>query len=296
MKGAFAGYHPVVNFTYFALILTCSMFFMHPACLTASLLCGLLYSVRLKGRRALRFCLLGLLPLMLVSALMNPAFNHEGVTILGYLPGGNPLTLESVAYGAAAAVMLASVVCWFSCYHAVMTSDKFIYLFGRVIPSLSLLLSMSLRFVPRLAAQARVVANAQKCVGRDVMCGSVIQRAKNGLAIVSALVTWSLENAIETADSMKSRGYGLPGRSAFSIYRFDSRDGRAMAALSIAGLYSVCGAAAGGLGFRYFPSVKGAPLTAFTASVFLAYFALCAMPLIIEWREGRRWKAIKSIM
>ena len=40
--------------------------------------------------------------------------------------------------------MLAAVALWFSCLSAVMTSDKFIYLFGRVIPALSLLLSMIL--------------------------------------------------------------------------------------------------------------------------------------------------------
>ncbi len=46
------------------------------------------------------------------------------------------------------------------------------------------------------------------------------------------MITWSLENAIETADSMRSRGYGLPGRSAFSIYRMDSRDKLALMWLS----------------------------------------------------------------
>jgi energy-coupling factor transport system permease protein len=45
--------------------------------------------------------------------------------------------------------MLAAVISWFSCYNAVMTSDKFVYLFGRVIPALSLILSMTLRFVPK---------------------------------------------------------------------------------------------------------------------------------------------------
>ena len=35
------------------------------------------------------------------------------------------------------------------------------------------------------------------------------------ITILSIMVTWCLENAIETADSMKSRGCGLPGRSAF---------------------------------------------------------------------------------
>ncbi len=66
----------------------------------------------------------------------NPAFNHEGATILAYLPSGNPLTLEFIVYGLSAAVMMASVILWFSCYNAVMTSDKFVYLFGRVIPAL----------------------------------------------------------------------------------------------------------------------------------------------------------------
>ena len=102
-----------------------------------------------------------------LAALVNPAFNHEGMTILTYLPSGNPLTLESMFYGVAAAVMLASVVLWFSSYNEVMTSDKFVYLFGRVIPALSLVLSMALRFIPKFKAQMQVVAEAQACIGRD---------------------------------------------------------------------------------------------------------------------------------
>jgi energy-coupling factor transporter transmembrane protein EcfT len=90
-----------------------------------------------------------------------------------------------------------------------MTSDKFVYLFGRIIPSMSLLLSMTLRFVPRFIAQIKVVSNAQKCVGRDASNGGVVQRVRNAITILSIMVTWALENAIETADSMKSRGYGL---------------------------------------------------------------------------------------
>ena len=71
-----------------------------------------------------------MLPLLLLTALINPAFNHEGQTILTYLSNGNPITLESIVYGVAAAAMLVAVICWFSCYNSVMTSDKFVYLFG----------------------------------------------------------------------------------------------------------------------------------------------------------------------
>lgn len=179
------------------------MFLMHPVSLAISLASALVYAVYLNGRRAVRFSLLYMLPMMVVAALVNPAFNHEGATILTYLPSGNPLTLESILYGAAAAAMLAAVVTWFSCYTAVMTSDKFVYLFGRVIPALSLVLSMTLRFVPKFQAQLQVVSEAQRCIGRDVSNGGVLRRLRNAITILSIMVTWSLESAIETADSMK---------------------------------------------------------------------------------------------
>ena len=57
-------------------------------------------------------------------------------------------------------------------------------------------------------------------MGMDVSNGKWFKKIRYALNMVSILVTWALENAIETADSMKSRGYGLRGRTAFSIYRF----------------------------------------------------------------------------
>lgn len=290
----FKTYHPIVNFTYFILVIGFSCVFMHPICLVISLVCGFTYSVMLKGKKAVKTNLVYMLPTLLIAALINPAFNHEGVTIIKYLPSGNPLTLESIAYGLAAAVMIVSVICWFSCYNEVMTSDKFIYLFGRIIPSLSLILSMTLRFVPKFSAQLKTVVNAQRCMGRDVSNGSIIQRAKHGLSILSIMITWSLENAIETADSMKSRGYGHPGRTAFSIFTFDKRDKKAFLCIVILGIYLLVGHLMGGMYFRYFPSVKTNAFSLLGISCFMAYLALCMYPVIIEIWEARRWNAIKS--
>ena len=119
----FKTYHPVVNFIYFVFVIGFSMFFMHPLCLLISLACGFTYSVMLKGRRAIKTNLIYMLPMLILMALINPAFNHEGITILKYLPSGNPLTLESIIYGMSAATMIVSVICWFSCYNSVMTSN-----------------------------------------------------------------------------------------------------------------------------------------------------------------------------
>ena len=290
-RDAFSSYHPAVNFLYFGLVLFFTMCFLHPACLLLSLAAALRYAVCLNGRRAVRRSLRYLLPAALLAALINPAFNHQGATILTYLPSGNPLTLESIAYGLAAAALLSAVVTWFSCYTAVMTSDKFVYLFGRVIPALSLVL----RFVPRFQVQARAVSQAQRCVGRDVSDGSLLQRLRNGVTILSILLTWCLENALETADSMKSRGYGLPGRTAFSIYRLDDRDQAALWWLGALGGYILSMWGVGGFACRYFPTFRLAPRDGWSLSGLLAFGLLCLTPVIIDRREDRQWTRLRSM-
>lgn len=296
MKNSFSGYHPIVNFVFFTEVLLFSMWFLHPACLGISFFSALAYGLYLHPRKTARLCLRFLLPVMLVTALVNPAFSHEGVTILTYLPSGNPLTLESILYGLAAAGLLAAVMLWFSCFNRVVTSDKFVYLFGRIIPALSLVLSMALRFVPRFRAQLRVVTDAQRVLGRDISRGKLVRRLRCAGTILSIMVTWALENGIDTADSMKSRGYGLPGRTAFSIYRFDRRDRLALCWFLALGALIAAGAAAGGFAWRWYPSVKGAPLSALTLGLFLTYAALCLSPLILDRKEDRKWTAIRSKM
>ncbi len=290
----FKTYHPIVNFIYFVLVIGFSCLFMHPVCLFISLICGFAYSVMLKGKMAIKTNLIYMLPMLLFMALINPLFNHAGSTIIAYFPNGNPLTLESILYGLCAATMLASVIYHFSCYNEVMTSDKFIYIFGKMIPAMSLVISMTLRFVPRFLAQLKVVTNAQKCLGRDISSGNMIKRAKNGLAILSIMATWSLENAIETADSMKARGYGIPGRTAFSIYTIETRDKLALILVLLLGTYTFVGNLFGGMSFQYFPSLIGVEMTAFNVSVFLSYFLLCSLPIILEIKEAMRWKALRS--
>ena len=251
MGDPFYDCHPAVNFLYFAMVITFSMCLMHPVCLLFSLVGAMWYTARLRGGRALRGYLRWIIPMMVMAALVNPAFVHQGVTLLAYLPSGNPLTLESILYGLAAACMLAAVALWFSCLSAVMTSDKFIYLFGRMIPALSLVLSMTLRFVPRFKRQFQAVAQAQRYMGRDTANGFLRQRTRNALKVFSIMVTWSLESAIDTADSMRSRGYGEPGRTAFSIYRFDDRDRGLLLWLLFCGVYLLAGTLARGMKFRY---------------------------------------------
>lgn len=293
MKDTFSTYHPALNMAYFLGVLGITMFVNHPVILGISLVSAISYQAMLRGwRKTMKNTLILTLPIMIIAAAVNPLFNHYGVTVLGYLSNGNPFTLESCVYGLVMAFMLAAVIGWFACYTEVMTSDKFIYLFGKVIPALSLVLSMALRFVPRFARQAGVIADGQKCVGRGTKEKGFIGKARQGIKIFSILVTWALENAIETADSMKCRGYGEKGRTAFAIFRFDKRDGYALAYMLVTFGIVIYGALQGYTFSRYDPRIviEGLPLTLNSLVVFGGFTLFCMMPVLLEALDRRMWK------
>ncbi len=294
MKDSFSRFHPLVNFGYFTAVLLFSMFVMNPVFLIIAIVNAVWYSAYLNGGKSLRFAFLYVLPLAAMLIVINPLFNHEGATILTYLPNGNPLTLESIVYGVMAGLLMAVVVMWFSCFNKVMTADKFMYLFSKAIPHLSLMLSMSLRFVPRFKEQFAEVRKAQQCIGRDISSGSIIRRIKNAVRIFGIMISRALEGSVETADSMRSRGYGTTKRTCFTKYTFEKRDGVILTLTAAFSGYVIFGCVMGYADFRCFPTVSISPVTAWSLTVYVCYFALCSMPMIINLREDRKWKYLRS--
>ncbi len=293
-QDVFSSYHPWINFIYFGFMIGCSMFVMHPVLLFLSFFGGGCYYVYLKKEKAVKTALWMMGPMFLISVLVNPIFNHKGQTILYYFNTGNPLTLESIIYGAATGILFLSVINWFSCYQQVMTSDKFIYLFGKTIPAMSLVLSMVFRFVPKFKIQIEKVSEAQMCIGRDVKQGTILQRSKHGIRILSIMLTWSLENSVETADSMKARGYGLRGRTNFTIYRFDRRDQILCIVLVLLGGVVLYGLLTKTVTSLYYPMFQMNPVTFRACVVYICYGILCLLPWILNIIEDIKWHYLKS--
>lgn len=102
-QDAFADCHPIVNFIYFVSVIAFGMMSLHPVCLMIAFMGAFAYSVCLGGRKAVLRNLRYMIPVIILTALINPAFSHQGVTVLWYFPTGNALTLESILYGLAAA-------------------------------------------------------------------------------------------------------------------------------------------------------------------------------------------------
>ena len=93
------------------------------------------------------------------------AGQHFGVTVLRQNFIGNNLTVESFVYGLVIGLRFATLCMWLEAIFRVVTSDKVVYIFGRVSPRLSLFLTILLRFIPRVGREARKINLAQKGIG-----------------------------------------------------------------------------------------------------------------------------------
>lgn len=288
----FSSYHPLVNFIYFFSVIVFSMFLMHPILVSISLIGSCIYAFYLKGKKAVRFTVVYMLPIVILMAFINPLVSHDGNTVIFYI-NGNVVTVEALIYGIISAVMFISILIWFSSYNVIMTSDKFTYLFGKVIPSTSLIITMILRFVPRFKKQIKVISEGQKAIGRSVKDGNIFDRINHGINIISILTTWVLENSIDTADSMKARGYGLRGRSSFNYYKFTKRDGRILAVILVL-IGVVITALVKGYGrIIFYPDIIINKVDFFSIVFYVSYSVLVLVPFIVDMMEELRWRLLR---
>ena len=277
--------HPAVNFIFFAAVISGAAVFRHPVYVGLSFLCALIYSIKRNGVKSAVFDLC-LIPCIAAFALYYSSYHHFGITVLSKNFIDNNLTLESLVYGAVLGLAAAGVIMWFSCVFSVVTSDKVVYLFGKVSPRLSLFLAILLRMVPRIRKEARRINTAQKGIGRGTNQGNIFRRAVNCIRIFSMMITWTIEALSTASESMRSRGSTLRGRSAFSIYRFDNRD----RAFVIVMFFCITLTAVAVLLHQtyavYDPQIMIMPITAASLIFYGGFSILCLMPMGLEiWTE-----------
>lgn len=283
----FEACHPAVNFIFFAAAIYGAVSFKHPVFLAIAYVCAFAYSVKRRGRGAVGFNLC-LLPLVLAFALYYSSYHHFGVTVLRKNFINNNITLESFVYGLVIGLRFATLCMWLEAMFRVVSSDKVVYLFGKVSPLLALFLTILLRLIPRIGNEARRINLAQKGIGRGSNQGNLFQRLMNCLRIFSMLITWMISALALESDSMRSRGSLLRGRTAFSIYRFDNRDRAFVIALFSCITMTAMGVILGASKMWYNPRIIWRPLNGISVVTAIGYLALCMMPMGLElWTEYR---------
>lgn len=278
---AFSRCHPAVNFFYFLLVICFSVTVTHPAYTITGILCGGVYYCILKGRDGWKL-IRGMIPLFLLITFLNPLVSTHGITPLFYV-FGRKYTLEALCYGASLGGMFLLMMIWFGCYSVVLTSDKFTYLFGNLIPAVSLLLVMILRLIPAFTRKTKQILEARSAIGKGSgQADSLKDKLHSGMMVLSSLTDWALEGSIITADSMRSRGYGLGKRTSFRRYRMRKQD---VVLLILMLLLAMATLFAGGTGAKYSPRISVENLTWGLG----AYCCLLLIPIILTGKEILQW-------
>ncbi len=93
------------------------------------------------------------------------------------------------------------------------------------VHTLSMMMTIALRFVPTLIDETDKIMNAQKARGADLESGSIVKRIKALLPILIPLLISSVRRAYELAEAMECRCYnGGKGRQRLKVMKLSTID------------------------------------------------------------------------
>ena len=291
MQLGFKSVHPISAFVFFVFAFVLSMTASHPLLLAVSFITGLIYDIKLSGKKAVSFFLKTIMPMVFLITFFNGIFSHYGVTVLFKMPSGNNFTLEALVFGFVFSIRTASALLWLNSFNEIITSDKFIFLFGRISPKTALVISMVLRFIPLVRSQSEEIKKAEKGVGNLPTDKDFIGKIRHGARRLSILISWTLEKGIDSSDSMKARGYGLHGRTSFNSYSFSVKDALFLLFSLIASVIFFF------VGTKYksnYNPVIDIPMPDILATLLITVIAfVLLLPTLYDLREERKWSISK---
>ena len=284
----FHEYNPIAVAVYYLCVTAVTMFTMNPIIIGISLVASILnYALYAKG--GVKPHLFSLI-LFVILAAVNPLVNHNGMTVLFYL-NDRPITAEAAIYGAVAAGMTVAALYWLRAFSKAMTSDKLLYLFGRLSPKLSLILSMAIRYVELLRVRWRKIQASQRALGL-YDDGNLIDAVRGRARVLSILITWALENGIITAETMDARGYGTGRRTSFKLYHIRMQDVLIIAVCAAAATIGIVGLNAAAI--EWYPMIELKLFEPVSIMGYIGFGILAILPVIINTKEAIRWRYLRS--
>lgn len=288
MIRGFTAIHPFVLLVFYILAITFIMYYQEIVFLVIVGSVIVIINLFLDLGVRLKKWLKALLFMGIFIIIFTPVFNHIGTTVLFYLFSWT-ITLEAVLQGVVFAITLFNIISLFITFNLTLTNDKLLFLFGRVFPKWALLTMLSIRFIPLLKDRLTEIEAVQRFKHGKMAKPSFKQRLKNGMAQIQILLSWSLEESIQTADSMDARGYGLGKRSKYHRYRMHVRDGIILIilliifSLFIISIYSSS-------------PLKILDMTGFERVLKALIIMLFCLPIVLEGKEVVKWRYYLSKM
>lgn len=282
-RAAFQSFHPVVPTTLFVGIILLAMFGLEPYLVALSLVFAVLFALATQGVAAALDKLRWQIPLLILICIINPLFNVRGTHLLFRL-GPFLVYAESVAYGLVMGALLISVLMWIENMAYLIGNDELLVLGGGVLPTVALMLSMTMRLVPQLISRATTVRTALQAT--TSARASRTERATR-VRVMDALMSWALEDSLERSDAMRARGWGaVQHRTSFDAHPFRKRDLIALGAIACIIVLAALGVRDIVGGWNFYPSMASSA----SAVAYLPVAVLFSIPLAVIICERIWWE------
>ena len=318
--------HPAVYLLYYFIMVLFAFIFSDPY-FVITFLVLILILIALQGVSSeLKNIMKLFIPLSILIMILNPLLNRTGAHKI-YLWQNFFITYEAIAYGILMSLALLIVILVFSSYNRSVSYQEMLYIFSKKLPIISMIIVMALRFIPLINSRAIEVQKLNNLKNNGVefdnedcddsnkmdldefnsnintdynskfinrlksnkRIAAIIKEAKTLGKIMGITVSWSLEESMFTAKSMKARGYNAAERTSYLSYKFGNAD-YAFLAIIIATVAIIIVGLLKGVGMiNIYPSIDFS-FSNLPFNIYYLAFIVFLLPLIyLELKERVLW-------
>lgn len=289
---AYSNFHPAVLLCQFISILLTVMFTFNPVIQITSVIGAVLCMITIGQADKLKKNLKYYMIIFIIVCLTNPLFSQYGQTILikyKFIV----ITFESLMYGAGLGINIIGVIIWCQAYSFMISTEKYMALFKGKSPKISLILAVTLRYIPMLRRRWKEILNTQRALGM-YPTKKDLKKVKFFLSCFLALMSWSFESAADTTNSILSRSCKDAKKTNYIFYKIKKSDIFLMIIYAFMLLLFGFFALKGCIDFEYYPIIKAQNINIEVIAAFTSFCILIFSPSLIELKEALAWKYYRS--
>lgn len=283
--------HPAVYVLYYFILIILAFLYNDPYYLISFLIL-ISVLIALQGiNQEFKSIIKFFIPMSILIIILNPLTSHVGTTQI-YIMGNFSITLEALVYGILMSVSLLIILLVFSSYNRAVSYQEMLYLFSKRFPHISMVIIMALRFVPLLSYRLSEVNKVSRFNEKKTTNGkgeSRIGKIKKTANMLAVVVSWSLEESMLTAKSMKARGYGIKRRTNYLSYKIQRIDYIFFLFIGITVMISIFGLLEGYGRIEVYPTISFNISENVLNIYYLAFLFLLSPIIYLELRERLLW-------
>lgn len=278
--------HPLTYLIYYFFLIIFALLFDDVYYLSTFLI-AILALILLQGAKGKLLDTIKLvIPISLIIIILNPLVSHNGTTEI-VLFSNFTITLESLVYGLLMAVSLLIVYLLFVSFNSYVDYQQLLYLASNHFPNICMILIMAMRFVSLLTYRFKEVEK----IHSQNNAKSKIE--KYGL-ITAVVLSWSLEEAMLTSKSMKSRGYGITKRTSYLKFDFNRIDYAILLITVISSIFLLIGYVNGYGLISIYPTISKDFIQMNMSYYFISFIILLLPFIIVEINEKIILRGVKN--